>query len=62
MKKDSKSQINDQLINKTVLITGGTGSLGQALTKRLLNSKVKSNSHFLVEMRIKQVEMESKTT
>ena len=25
--------INNQLENKTVLITGGTGSLGQALTK-----------------------------
>ena len=27
--------------NKTILITGGTGSLGQQLTKRLLQSKVK---------------------
>jgi UDP-N-acetylglucosamine 4,6-dehydratase/5-epimerase len=59
MKKDSKSQINDQLTNKTVLITGGTGSLGQALTKRLLNSKVKAIRIFSRNEN-KQVEMESK--
>ena len=27
---------------KTVLITGGTGSLGQALTRRLLENNVKT--------------------
>jgi len=30
------SLITKQLEGKTVLITGGTGSLGQALTERLL--------------------------
>ena len=34
------SLITKQLEGKTVLITGGTGSLGQALTKRLLKTKV----------------------
>jgi UDP-N-acetylglucosamine 4,6-dehydratase/UDP-glucose 4-epimerase len=34
------SLITKQLAGKTVLITGGTGSLGQALTKRLLKTKV----------------------
>ena len=28
--------------DKTILITGGTGSLGQALTRRLLESGVKT--------------------
>jgi UDP-N-acetylglucosamine 4,6-dehydratase/5-epimerase len=59
MKKDLKSQLNDQLENKTVLITGGTGSLGQALTKRLLNSKVKS-IRIISRNENKQIEMESK--
>tara|TARA_B110000438_G_scaffold198537_1_gene190034 strand:+ start:246 stop:1271 length:1026 start_codon:yes stop_codon:yes gene_type:complete len=59
MKKDSKNKINDQFTNKTVLITGGTGSLGQALTKRLLNSKVKA-IRILSRNENKQVEMESK--
>jgi UDP-N-acetylglucosamine 4,6-dehydratase/5-epimerase len=36
-----KSSYKD-LENKTILITGGTGSLGQALTKRLLKTKVKT--------------------
>ena len=59
MKKSSKSQINDQIKNKTVLITGGTGSLGQALTKRLLKTKVKT-IRILSRNENKQVEMESK--
>ena len=59
MKRLSKSQINNQFANKTVLITGGTGSLGQALTKRLLNSKVKAIRIFSRNEN-KQVEMESK--
>ena len=40
MTKISKSKIDNQFANKTILITGGTGSLGQALTRRLLKSKV----------------------
>jgi UDP-N-acetylglucosamine 4,6-dehydratase/UDP-glucose 4-epimerase len=59
MKKISKYQINNQFSNKTVLITGGTGSLGQALTKRLLNTKVKAIRIFSRNEN-KQVEMESK--
>tara|TARA_B100000029_G_scaffold47115_2_gene43280 strand:- start:5464 stop:6459 length:996 start_codon:yes stop_codon:yes gene_type:complete len=44
---------------KTVLITGGTGSLGHALTKRLLESKVKQIRIFS-RNELKQIEMESK--
>ena len=43
---------------KTVLITGGTGSLGQALTKRLLTTKVKTVRVFSRNEN-KQVMMES---
>ena len=43
MKQESK--ICNQLKNKTVLITGGTGSLGQALTKHLLQTKVFETNH-----------------
>lgn len=45
--------------NKTILITGGTGSLGQALTKKLLNFPVKAirllsrNESFQVDMQRK---------
>ena len=45
--------------NKTILITGGTGSLGQALTKKLLNFPVKvirllsRNESFQVDMQRK---------
>ncbi len=46
------------LENKTILITGGTGSLGQALTKRLLTSKVKTIRIFSRNEN-KQVIMES---
>ena len=44
--------------NKTVLITGGTGSLGTALTKRLLKSGV-SKIRIFSRNESKQVEMES---
>ena len=43
---------------KTILITGGTGSLGQALTKRLLSLDVKTVRIFS-RNESKQVEMES---
>ena len=44
---------------KTVLITGGTGSLGQALTKRLLEMKVNAIRIFS-RNESKQIEMEDK--
>ena len=44
---------------KIVLITGGTGSLGHALTKRLLNTKIKQIRIFS-RNELKQIEMESK--
>ena len=47
------------LEGKTILITGGTGSLGQALTKRLLNSNV-SAIRIFSRNEFKQIEMESK--
>jgi len=47
------------LSNKTILITGGTGSLGQALTRLLLKSDVKAIRIFS-RNESKQVEMEAK--
>jgi len=44
---------------KTILITGGTGSLGQALTKRLLKSNV-STIRIFSRNEINQIEMENK--
>ena len=44
---------------KTVLITGGTGSLGTALTQRLLADNVKQIRIFS-RNELKQIEMESK--
>jgi len=44
--------------NKTILITGGTGSLGQALTKRLLEYNVKAVRIFS-RNESKQIEMEN---
>ena len=58
MIKISKSKIDNQFTNKTVLITGGTGSLGQALTNRLLKTKVKA-IRILSRNENKQVEMAS---
>lgn len=46
------------LEGKTILITGGTGSLGQALTKRLLSMKV-AQIRILSRNEFKQIEMES---
>ena len=37
-----KTEIIEKLKDKTVLITGGTGSLGQALTRKLLETDVKT--------------------
>lgn len=51
--------INEDLRNKVVLITGGTGSLGQALTKRLLHTDVKTIRIFSRNEN-KQITMESK--
>ena len=45
--------------NKTILITGGTGSLGQALTKRLLEMDVRAIRIFS-RNESKQIQMESK--
>lgn len=45
--------------DKTILITGGTGSLGQALTHRLLQKNVKT-IRILSRNENKQIEMESK--
>ncbi|EGG41212.1 polysaccharide biosynthesis protein CapD [Candidatus Nitrosarchaeum limnium SFB1] len=45
--------------NKKILITGGTGSLGQALTQRLLQKNVKT-IRILSRNENKQIEMESK--
>ena len=47
--------------NKTILITGGTGSLGQALTKRLLEMDVNTIRIFS-RNESKQVEMEDNIT
>ena len=44
---------------KKILITGGTGSLGQALTKRLLQYKV-SNIRIFSRNESDQIDMESK--
>jgi len=44
---------------KIILITGGTGSLGHALTKRLLDTKVKQIRIFS-RNELKQIDMESK--
>lgn len=49
--------MGSQYSGRTVLITGGTGSLGQALTRRLLNTDVKS-IRILSRNESKQVEME----
>lgn len=49
----------EELRNKVVLITGGTGSLGQALTKRLLDTDVKT-IRILSRNENKQITMESK--
>ena len=45
--------------NKKILITGGTGSLGQALTKRLLSLDVDTIRIFS-RNESKQIEMDSK--
>ena len=45
--------------NKSILITGGTGSLGQALTRRLLDYNVRT-VRVLSRNESKQVEMKSK--
>ena len=37
-----KKEIAEKLKDKIVLVTGGTGSLGQALTKKLLETEVKT--------------------
>ena len=54
---------NDSILSlfagKKVLITGGTGSLGQALTKRILNSDVEQ-IRILSRNEFKQISMETK--
>jgi UDP-N-acetylglucosamine 4,6-dehydratase/5-epimerase len=58
MKKfTNKSQLTKLLKNKVILITGGAGSLGSALTRELLNYPVKSirvfdnNEHALFKLK-----------
>ena len=54
MTNDSMSMLD----GKKVLITGGTGSLGDALTQRILNSDVEQ-IRILSRNEFKQVSMES---
>ena len=39
---DKEEKIRKEVKNKNILITGGAGSIGFALTKKLLNYPVKS--------------------
>ncbi len=41
-KSNKNSKINSELKNKTILITGGAGSIGSVLTKKILEFPVKS--------------------
>jgi UDP-N-acetylglucosamine 4,6-dehydratase/5-epimerase len=56
MNKNNKIQLKKILKNKTILITGGAGSIGSSLTKTLLNYPVKSirvfdiNEHALFKL------------
>ena len=54
-----KSEINSFFKGKQILITGGAGSLGQALTKRLLQMDVKRIKIFSRNEE-KQIKMEEK--
>ena len=40
---------------KKILVTGGTGSLGQSLTKRLLETELQIQLEFLVEMKVNRL-------
>ena len=53
------AKIMSMFNEKNVLITGGTGSLGQALTSRLLESKV-NQIRIFSRNEFKQIEMETK--
>ena len=53
-----KKEIAEKLKDKIVLVTGGTGSLGQALTKKLLETEVKT-IRILSRNENKQVTMEA---
>ena len=53
------SQLLSMFDGKNVLITGGTGSLGQALTSKLLKSKV-NQIRIFSRNELKQIEMEEK--
>ena len=53
------TEIMSMFNGKNVLITGGTGSLGQALTSRLLESKV-NQIRIFSRNEFKQIEMETK--
>ena len=53
------TEIMSMFNEKNVLITGGTGSLGQALTSRLLESKV-NQIRIFSRNEFKQIEMETK--
>ncbi len=53
------SQLLSMFNGKNVLITGGTGSLGQALTSKLLKSKV-NQIRIFSRNELKQIEMEEK--
>ena len=53
------AEIMSMFDGKNVLITGGTGSLGQALTSRLLKSKV-NQIRIFSRNEFKQIEMETK--
>lgn len=52
-------KILEMFEGKNILITGGTGSLGQALTKKLLTSKV-NQIRIFSRNELKQIEMEEK--
>jgi UDP-N-acetylglucosamine 4,6-dehydratase/UDP-glucose 4-epimerase len=55
----ANEKILEMFTNKNILITGGTGSLGQALTKKLLKSKI-NQIRIFSRNELKQIEMEEK--
>jgi NAD(P)-dependent dehydrogenase (short-subunit alcohol dehydrogenase family) len=59
--KEDNSKLKYDFSNKVVLVTGGTGALGTAITKIFIASNAKVISSYLVDKKVEQLELQIKS-
>jgi NAD(P)-dependent dehydrogenase (short-subunit alcohol dehydrogenase family) len=59
--KENHSTLKYDFSNRVVLVTGGTGALGRAVTKAFITSNAKLISSYVVDREVEQLEEQIKS-